>query len=87
MHSHAPHPSNPCILPCLVNNGPGIQFYTLGIGGGCSAYDPPAGFWCSNVTVRFSGFSAEPMWVSSGKGFSAEPMWMSSTGCFSAELM
>lgn len=47
-----------------TNNGYGIQFYTLGIGGGCAAYDPPAGFWCSNATMRFGGFSAEPRWPS-----------------------
>ena len=47
-----------------MNNGPGIQFYTLGIGGGCASYDPPAGFWCSNETVRFYGFDAEPRWPS-----------------------
>lgn len=47
-----------------MNNGPGVQYYTLGIGGGCAAYDPPAGFWCSNATTRFDGFSAEPRWPS-----------------------
>lgn len=47
-----------------MNNGPGVQYYTLGVGGGCAHYSPPAGFWCSNVTVRFSGFDAEPRWPS-----------------------
>ena len=65
-------PPTPLPLPAIwtersinrtdMNNGPSIQFYTLGVGGGCAAYDPPAGFWCSNETVRFSGLDAEPRW-------------------------
>ena len=37
------------------------RVYSLGVGGGCSKYDPPAGWACGNHTnVPYPGF--EPMW-------------------------
>jgi hypothetical protein len=43
-------PSEPNRTDTNNGNYNGIQFYTMGVGGGCAAYDPPAGFMCSDVT-------------------------------------
>ena len=38
--------------------------WSVGIGGGCSAYHPPAGFMCSNVTGRWGPTDHAPRWPS-----------------------
>ena len=48
------------------------RVWSLGVGGGCARYEPPAGWACSNhTTVPYPGF--EPMWpkgmVVAGAGF------------------